>query len=71
MFGAAWYFAPQRWATTDGFAPYAVVLHAYAATHAERALDRLTVARAVSLAFAKEDERQRAWQQDRRASEGR
>lgn len=69
--GPEWYFNPRRWRTVDGYAPYFVVIHAYVASHAEAALARLSIARAVSLALAKPDEQAREWKKEQAASEGR
>lgn len=48
--GAAWYYAPDRWPTSDGYAPLATVWTTYAGLAAIDAQDRLQMASAVQLA---------------------
>lgn len=47
--GAAWYYAPARWATRDGFAPMASVWTAYAGLMALDAQHQLAFANAIRL----------------------
>jgi hypothetical protein len=69
-YGAAWYHAPQRWQTRDGFAPFFVVLHAYAAAHAYDAAMRLSLMRAIALAMAEPKDRAKHVLEDERVARG-
>lgn len=48
--GADWYYAPDRWPTTDGYAPLASVWAAYTGLSALVAQERLQLASAMQLA---------------------
>ncbi len=52
VLGAAWYFDPRRWPTSDGFAPLATVWTTYLGLHAIEARERLSLASAVQLGMA-------------------
>lgn len=45
-----WYFDPARWRTVDGFAPWNVCWIQWRALQSVRAMDRLSLTRAVMLA---------------------
>lgn len=49
MLGAAWYYAPHRWPTADGYAPAAVVLLTYHGLQAVWAHRRLEMAAATGV----------------------
>lgn len=49
-YGAGWYYAPGRWRTSDGYAPFPVVVHAYMASAGHAAALRLSLMRAIMLA---------------------
>lgn len=55
FYGAAWYYAPGRWQTADGFAPWQVVWVAWRSMNAMAAYERLSMSRAISLALATGD----------------
>jgi len=53
-FGESWYYAPQRWATVDGYAPFGVAWLEYVGLQALEARQRLAVADGYALANAKD-----------------
>lgn len=53
-YGADWYYNPRRWPTADGYVPYRVLWSAFRRLEAWRAVLRLDVARAVSLAHVRD-----------------
>ncbi len=59
-YGDAWYYAPDRWPTSDGYAPFAVCLLEHAGLQALEARRRLEVADGFALAHAKDPRRARA-----------
>jgi len=69
-YGAGWYFAPDRWATGDGYAPFPIVVHAYRAALGHQALQRLSDVRAYSLAMCDPKERGKHVAEDQRLAGG-
>lgn len=59
VYGDGWYYNPARWATSDGYAPFAVALVEYAGVQALDVRRRLEVADGFSLAHAKDPRRER------------
>jgi hypothetical protein len=59
VYGDSWYYNPARWATSDGYAPFAVALIEYAGVQALDVRRRLEVADGFSLAHAKDPRRER------------
>lgn len=53
-FGDSWYYNPQRWQTSDGYAPFALTWLEYVGLQALEARQRLTVADGYALANAKD-----------------
>jgi hypothetical protein len=53
-YGDTWYYNPQRWATSDGYAPFAVALVEFVGLQALDARRRLEVADGFALAHAKD-----------------
>ena len=49
------FYAPQRWGTADGCMPFQVCAQYFRAMHAGLALDALTTARGIGLAFGDPD----------------
>lgn len=68
FYGAAWYFDPRRWATADGYAPWAVVWVAWRAMQAVSAQERLSMSRAIQLALATGDHSHHARADEMRAA---
>lgn len=64
FYGAAWYHAPARWQTVDGYAPWQVVWIAWRAMNAMVAYERLSMSRAIAIALAQGDAAGRARQQE-------
>lgn len=61
--GAAWYDAPHRWPTTDGYAPFAVVWLTFVGLQALAAQRRLEVADGLGIVHAKDPHKVRTqWQ---------
>lgn len=58
-FGEGWYYAPDRWPTADGYAPFGVVWLEYIGLQALEARERLVVADGTALASAKDAPRVR------------
>lgn len=58
-FGEAWYWNPQRWATADGYAPFALCWIEYVGLQALAARRRLEVADGYAIANAKDPRRAR------------
>lgn len=58
-FGEAWYYAPDRWPTSDGYVPFALALVEGAGVQALDVRRRLEVADGFSLAHAKDPRRAR------------
>lgn len=59
-YGDAWYYQPGRWATADGYAPFAVTWVEFAGVQALGARETLTVADGFAVAHAKDPRRVRA-----------
>lgn len=53
--GSSWYYNPQRWATSDGYAPFAVVIAAWHAMETNKASEQLEAAIITRMAFADAD----------------
>lgn len=60
-FGDAWYYNPERWPTSDGYAPFAVALVEHAGMQALEMRRRLEVADGMSLSHAKPHEKERMY----------
>lgn len=58
-YGDGWYYAPDRWPTSDGYAPFAVALVEYAGVQTLDVRQRLAVADGFSLSHAKDPQRVR------------
>lgn len=58
-YGDAWYYAPDRWPTSDGYAPFAVCWVEFVGLQALDARRRLEVADGYALAHAKDPKRAR------------
>jgi hypothetical protein len=69
-YGAAWYYAPARWRTSDGYAPFVAVVHAYRAAVAHVAQHRISMVRAVALGMADNKERAKHLRDDERLAAG-
>jgi hypothetical protein len=61
--GAGWYYAPYRWPTVDGYAPYDAVFRMWGMLTRARALGRLNHARAIGITQAG-DKAAVLWQAD-------
>lgn len=59
--GAAWYYAPTRWSTVDGYAPLATVWTTYLGLQALDARERLSLASAVRLGMADGQKTESHW----------
>jgi hypothetical protein len=59
VYGDAWYYAPDRWPTTDGYVPFSVALVEYAGVQALDARRRLEIADGTGMAQAKDGARVR------------
>lgn len=53
-YGAGWWHNPARWDTLDGYAPYGAVWAAWETMRRARALERLSLIRAIAIARAGE-----------------
>lgn len=60
VYGDAWYYAPDRWPTSDGYAPFALTWVEYVGLQALDARQRLAVADGFAVAHAKDFKRARA-----------
>ena len=58
-YGDGWYYAPDRWPTSDGYAPFAVALVEYAGVQTLEVRQRLALADGFSLSHAKDPQRAR------------
>jgi hypothetical protein len=58
--GGSWVHAPGRWATSDGCVPARIVWAYFSALSMGRAVDAITTARGIGLAFGGGDEGARA-----------
>jgi len=56
-YGDGWYWNPARWATSDGYAPFAVCLVEFVGLQALEARQQLNVAQGFALAHAKDGRR--------------
>jgi hypothetical protein len=61
-----WFHRPEFWPTTDGVVPYHEFLLARKALHRSRALESLTMARAIALALIPDDKGGDALRRDAR-----
>jgi hypothetical protein len=59
-YGDAWYYNPERWPTSDGYAPFALCLVEYIGLQAMDARRRLEVADGFAIAHAKDPQRMRS-----------
>lgn len=50
-YGGAWYYAPGRWPTDDGFVPYRLLWIYWRAMQSTHAIDALSTARGIGLAL--------------------
>lgn len=57
-YGDAWYYAPHRWPTSDGYAPFAVTWVEFAGLAAIDAADTLRIAQGTALPHAKHASRE-------------
>lgn len=57
--GAGWHFAPSRWNTSDGYAPFATVWLTYEGLMARDAYARMELAAGIALAIGQGPEQQR------------
>ena len=63
-YGAAWYYAPARWGTADGYVPWDVFLVTWESMQAQWALDRAMGATAALIGHADPEQAQRIIDQD-------
>lgn len=61
-YGAAWYFAPDRWATSDGYVPFFVGVDAWRTMQSLMAWERLQLSKAVQHAQPRSEDQLAAWQ---------
>jgi hypothetical protein len=59
VYGDGWYYAPERWPTSDGYVPFAVALVEYAGVQALDVRRRLEFADGYGIAHAKDPQRVR------------
>lgn len=70
VMGAAWWHAPDRWQTADGFVPYHVVVEQWELVVALRAWERLNIMRAHRIPQLKDLQRRAAIDVDLREAFG-